>query len=643
MARNGNSLTESSITVSIGVAQAAVRYSDLLNAGDDVPRGQASSRKDDIVLKPISTATRELVRLDGLWRFALDAAATPEPWMDRLATTREVPVPASYNDVFADQAIHDHVGWVWYQRTVRVPRGWTAERVILRVDAATHEGVVYVDGTKVAEHSGGYTPFEADVTDLAPAGEEVRITIGVNNELTNETIPPGLITTTASGRRKQTYRHDFYNYAGLARSVILYCVPANRVTDVTVTTDVDGTAGVVDYHVETSGAVDIRVVLSDAAGNEVAAADGASGRFNVADAELWRPGSGYLHELRIEAREGAEVVDVYELPVGIRSIRVDGASFLINGEPFHFRGFGKHEDSASRGRGFDNVVMVHDFSLMDWIGANSFRTSHYPYAEEFLDYADRHGIVVIDETAAVGLNLVIGGGFHGGVSEPAFSPTMFNEATQSAHAAGIRELIDRDKNHPCVVMWSIANEPESIELGAREYFEPLVALARELDATRPITYANEYRNSYDNDQLADLFDVICLNRYYGWYMDTADLESAAIKLEAELRGWESTFGKPMIITEYGADTLAGLHAVGTQAWSEEFQVDLLRMYHEVFDRVDAVIGEQVWNFADFQTSQGVIRVDGNKKGVFTRDRRPKAAAHHLRERWLNAERAERGE
>ena len=145
-----------------------------------------------------------------------------------------------------------------------------------------------------------------------------------------------------------------------------------------------------------------------------------------------------------------------------------------------------------------------------------------------------------------------------------------------------------------------------------------------------------------NDRLADLFDVICLNRYYGWYNETADLDSAALKLEAELRGWESTFGKPIIITEYGADTLAGLHAVGTPVWSEEYQVALLRTYHEVFDRVDAVIGEQVWNFADFQTSQGIIRVDGNKKGVFTRDRRPKAAAFALRERWLAAGEADTG-
>ncbi|MET2010846.1 beta-glucuronidase [Microbacterium chocolatum] len=594
------------------------------------------------MLKPISTPTREQILLDGLWLFALDTPDRPEPWGSVLDTRREAPVPASYNDVFADQEIHDHVGWVWYQRTVRVPRGWSGERIVLRVDAATHEGVIYVGDQRVAHHVGGYTPFEADITDLAEAGEEIRITIGVNNELTNETIPPGTITTDEFGRRKQTYRHDFYNYAGLARSVRLYSVPTVHVTDVTVATDVDGVTGLVDYRVEASSVAEVVVRLRDAAGVEVARAQGDAGRIEVTDAELWQPGRGYLYTLEVDLVSDDALQDRYEVPVGIRSVRVEGARFLINGEPFFFRGFGKHEDSAIRGRGFDNAIMVHDFALMDWMGANSFRTSHYPYAEEFLEYADRHGIVVIDETAAVGLNLGLGGGFHGRVTEKSFSPTMFNDNTRAAHAQGIRELIARDKNHPSVVMWSITNEPESVEDGAREYFEPLVALARELDPSRPLTYANEYRGQFHNDRLADLFDVICLNRYYGWYMETGDLVMAEHRLETELRGWQSTFGKPIIITEYGADTLAGLHAVTTQAWSEEFQTSLLQTYHRVFDRIDAVIGEQVWNFADFQTSQGVIRVDGNKKGIFTRDRRPKAAAHELRARWTAAAAAEAG-
>ncbi|QKJ18257.1 beta-glucuronidase [Microbacterium hominis] len=593
------------------------------------------------MLKPRAGTTRDLIDLDGLWAFALSDDAPAEPWMSSLPTSVEMPVPASYNDVLADQRVHDHVGWVWYQRTVFVPRGWDGARIVLRVEAATHEGVVYVDDTEVVRHVGGYLPFEADITDRVTAGEEVRITIGVNNELTNETIPPGAVTTGPDGVRRQMYRHDFYNYAGLARSVRLYTTPTVFVRDITVVTDVDALTGIVDVVVDAQGGepADIvpRLTLTDAAGDVVATADETAARLEVANARLWQPGDGYLHTLRVELFDGDTVVDRYDLPVGIRSVRVEGQRFLINGEPFYFRGFGKHEDSAVRGKGHDDALMVHDFALMKWMGANSFRTAHYPYDEAVLDYADRHGIVVIDETPAVGLNLGLGGGVHGGGGQLSFTPEMFNDRTRDAHAQSIRELIARDKNHPSVVMWCLLNEPDATEDGSRPYFQPLVDLARELDPSRPLTYANEFRASFDNDRVVDLFDVICLNRYYGWYQNTGDLVTAAARLEEELRGWARTYDKPILMTEYGTDTVAGLHSVLVQPWSEEYQRDFLDAYHAVFDKIDAVVGEQIWNFADFQTSAGIIRVDGNKKGVFTRDRRPKASAHALRARWTAAE------
>jgi beta-glucuronidase len=587
------------------------------------------------MLKPRSTATRELVRLDGLWRFALDTAVGPAPWSAALDTALEAPVPASYNDLFVDEAIRDHVGWVWYQRQVRVPRGWAGERVFVRVDAATHEGRVYVGDRLVAEHVGGYTPFEADVTDFVVAGEEFRLTIGVGNELTNTTIPPGSVTVDAKGRKKQSYFHDFYNYAGLARSVWLYSAPAVRIDDITVVTDVDGVDGVVRYDIATTTAAEVRVRINDADGREVGVRDGASGEVRIAGVQLWQPGAAYLYDLIAEVRDGDQIVDSYTLAIGVRTVAVDGNRFLINGTPFYFTGFGKHEDSAVRGKGHDDAYLVHDFQLMKWIGANSFRTSHYPYAEEVLEYADRHGIVVIDETAAVGLNYSVVSGFLGGPVIPTFGPDSVNDQTQAAHAQAIRELVARDKNHPSVVMWSIANEPDSGVAEAREYFEPLAALTRELDPTRPITFVNVMLAPVGVDRISDLFDVLCLNRYYGWYVDTGDLAAAEAHLEAELRGWEQAYGKPMIMTEYGADTVAGMHSVLAQPWTEEYQAAYLAMNHRVFDRIDSLVGDQVWNFADFQTPVGIIRVDGNKKGVFTRDRKPKAAAHELRGRWTN--------
>jgi beta-glucuronidase len=581
------------------------------------------------MLRPQDTATRERRRLDGLWRFALDpgAAGRRERWWEgALAGAREMPVPASYNDIYPDAALRDHVGDAWYQTVARVPAGWAGERIVLRFDAATHRAVVWLDDIQVAEHEGGYTPFEADVTERVRPGEEHRITVVVNNVLSWQSIPPGVVEDTPDGPR-QRYFHDFFNYAGLHRSVWLYATPPQYVRDVTVVTRLDGT---VAYEVEAEGDAEVRVRVRDAGGAEVARATGAAGALTVADVHLWQPGDGYLYDLDVELW-GDALLDAYTLAVGIRTVEVDGARFLINGEPFHFHGFGKHEDSAVRGKGHDDAFMVHDFALMEWIGANSFRTSHYPYAEDVLDYADRHGIVVIDETAAVGMNMGIS--IFGTPDAPTFSEQTVNDATQAVHRQAIRELVARDKNHPCVVLWSIANEPESNTPEARAYFEPLAAEARRLDPTRPVSFTNMMQAPPERDVVADLFDVVMLNRYYGWYEHPGDLAAAERGLEAELNAWAAKLGKPIIITEYGADVVAGMHGLPSAPWTEEYQSELLEMTHRVFDRVDAVVGEHVWNFADFAVAPGVFRADGNKKGVFTRDRKPKSAAHVLRRRW----------
>ena len=585
------------------------------------------------MLKPRATPTRDLVNLDGLWSFALDSATGEQPWLERLPGSLEVAVPASYNDQFTSAEIRDHVGWVYYQRPVPIPRGWGGERIMLRFDAATHAARVYIDEAFVGEHQGGYTPFEIDISDRVQAGVSVSLTVAVDNQLTNITIPPGIISEAPDGRKQQAVLHDFYNYAGLARSVWLYSSPKVRVEDVTVVTEVDGADGIVTYRVATTAPADVRVRVLDATGTEVATGAGESATLTIPGVTRWQPGAAYLYDLAVELVDGDRLIDSYTQAFGVRTVEVRGAQLLINDSPFYFTGFGKHEDTAIRGKGHDNAYLVHDFQLLDWIGANSFRTSHYPYAEEVLEFADRQGIVVIDETAAVGLNLGVQGGLTGIPPTPTFAPENFGGVTREIHAQHLRELIDRDKNHPSVVMWCIANEPASNEEGAREYFEPLVDLARELDPTRPLTYAAVMFANAQNDKIADLFDVLSINRYFGWYVFTGDLATAEHYLEQDLRGWAQRFGKPIMMSEYGADTMPGQHSVWDLPWSEEYQTDYLAMNHRVFDRIPEFIGEHVWNFADFQTSPGIHRVDGNRKGVFTRDRKPKGAAFSLRRRW----------
>ncbi|GGV45942.1 beta-glucuronidase [Actinomadura cremea] len=587
------------------------------------------------MLRPKDTATRERKCLNGLWSFRLDPEGVGRTagWWRGLSGARDMPVPASYNDIVPDLAVRDHVGDAWYQATVRVPRGWAGQRIVLRFDSATHRAVVWVDDVQVAEHEGGYTPFEAEVTEYVRPGGTARITVVVNNELTWASVPPGTITETPAGR-SQNYFHDFFNYAGLHRSVWLYTTPQTRVTALSVNTGLAGGTGTVQYSVGHEGAGVVRAVLRDADGAEVAEADGAEGLLTVAEVHPWAPGDGYLYELEVRLLdENSHLIDSYPQPVGVRTVQVRGNEFLINGEPFYFRGFGKHEDAPVRGKGHDDVLMVHDFELMRWTGANSFRTSHYPYAEEVLDYADRHGFVVIDETAAVGMNLKVLMTYGVTGLPSTYSEESIGSATQRTHLQAIRELIARDRDHPSVVMWCIANEPDAGGQEAHDYFAPLFAEARRLDPTRPVGFVNMIQDRPDICVLTALADVVMVNRYYGWYAHTGDLAQAEAALEVELRDWADRHGKPIIVTEYGADALAGLHAVVDTPWSEEYQVRLLEMYHRVFDRVGAVVGEHVWNFADFATRPAIVRVDGNKKGVFSRERRPKAAAFALHRRW----------
>jgi beta-glucuronidase len=593
------------------------------------------------MLRPQESATRDRRSLAGLWRFRADpdGVGREQRWFAApLADAIDMPVPASYNDIVPGRALHDHVGEVWYQSRVRVPHTWRDQRIVLRFDSATHRATVWVDGHEVMRHEGGYTPFEADVTDLVRAGAEVLVTAAVDNVLTWETIPPGIVVDTPRGRR-QKYMHDFFNYAGLHRPVWLYATPRTYVDGLRVTTGVADPLGApvlasVTYRAEIAGdrAVSVRATLLDAEGTEVGRAEGLEGTIALSSARLWQPGEGYQYDLLVELldAEGA-LVDSYRQLVGIRTVEIRGTEFLINGTPFYFRGFGMHEDHAVLGKGQENAAMVHDFELLRWIGANSFRTSHYPYSEEILDYADAHGIVVIDETAAVGMNATVAAVL-GTRIDRVYGPDAISDRTAQTHAQAIRELMERDRNRPSVVVWSIANEPESHTDDAVRYFRPLFELARSLDDTRPVGFVNVQFSPAGECKLTALSDLVMINRYYGWYVDTGDLGCAEDALDAELSEWAKE-GKPILVTEFGADAVAGLHTVSGAMWSEEFQTEIVDMSLRVFDRHPAVQGEHLWNFADFQTSLGIVRVDGNKKGAFTRDRRPKAVAHMLRKRW----------
>ncbi|SDJ37329.1 beta-glucuronidase [Salimicrobium halophilum] len=590
------------------------------------------------MLYPTITPTRNVIELSGIWNFKLDNGET-DPVLSaqkKLTNSSPMAVPASYNDIGVVKEIKEHIGFVWYEKEIYVPNDLEKQRIVLRFGSATHLAKVYLNGALSIEHKGGFLPFELEVNNYIEDGK-LRITIALDNTLDHSTLPVGIYEEEEYESLGKVVRNlpnfDFFNYAGLQRPIKLYTTPHQFIKDVTIVTDHDGDHGTVKYSVDTNPKEGlVRVTVIDEDGNKVAACEGANGEISISDVNLWEPLNAYLYTMKIELINENQLVDVYEESFGVRTIKVEGGQFFINHKPFYFKGFGKHEDSPIHGRGFSDAVNVMDFNLMKWMGANSFRTAHYPYSEELMRLADREGFVVIDETPAVGLHF----NFHATGAIKKEDSTWERLQTFDHHRDVLEDMIARDKNHPCVVMWSVANEAATEENGAFEYFEPLVELTKGKDPQkRPVTIITYIGSSPEHDKIAELVDVLGLNRYYGWYEHGGELDVAKVKLKAELEAWQKRCpDKPIMMTEYGADTMAGFHEVAPVLFTEEYQNEYLRINHEIFDETDVFIGEHVWNFADFATSQNIRRVNGNKKGVFTRERKPKASAHMLRKRWM---------
>lgn len=593
------------------------------------------------MLYPKATSSRRAVCMNGMWKFHLDEQASGEQdgWADGIPGNDMIPVPASFQDFYTDKDIREFTGDVWYETDAFVPGEWEGKDVLIRFGAATHRAVVFVNGIRVTEHEGGFLPFLADVTEIVRYNAHNKVVVKVNNELNETNIPCGQTITLANGKKMSKPYFDFFNYSGLQRAVYLIALPKESVFDFDLTYQLHGTDAEITYCVKTTGEHPVRVMLCDEDRTLVADAEGKEGVLKVENAHLWQVRNAYLYHLVIRILDDAEVVDEYDQEIGIRTVEVKGTDILLNGKPVYLRGFGKHEDNDVVGRGFHIGMMKRDFELMKWIGANSFRTSHYPYSEEIYQMADREGFLIIDEVSAVGLFASMMNFMEASTGKnTAFFEKETTPILLKAHLKALEEMIARDKNHPCVVAWSLLNEPESTNEAAVPYFQEVFDKAHELDPQkRPRTFALVMNSTPDTCKCYQFCDVIALNRYFGWYVSGGyEIANAEVLFRKEMDAWKAlNLNKPFIFTEYGADTLGSEHKLPSVMWSQEYQNEYLKMTHGVFDSYDFVKGEQIWNFADFQTWEGILRVNGNKKGVFTRQRQPKDVAYLLKERWEN--------
>lgn len=339
-----------------------VVFGSMLLTGDE--------RTTEGLLYPRESETREVSSLDGIWKFAKSDTNKPseglrDKWflkeLHESTSVINMPVPSSYNDIVEDDKLRDHVGTVWYERKFFVPKSWQTQRVWLRFGAVHYEAYVWINGNLVVRHAMGHLPFEAEISSNLNFAQENRITVLCDNVLLQTTIPQGKIVEQDSDSGKdiiQQYSFDFFNYAGIHRSVQLYTTPSTFIKELILdsTVDADGHGHVhfkiINSNNSTSNNAKVLIYDKEMTVVDTQIVDASMiGDATIRNVQKWwpylmhsEPAYLYTIEVRLSTHE-EENIDIYRMKFGVRTLKWTNNTFTINDKPIYFRGFGRHEDS----------------------------------------------------------------------------------------------------------------------------------------------------------------------------------------------------------------------------------------------------------------------------------------------------------
>lgn len=494
-------------------------------------------------------------------------------------------VPGDWNSQRLELSLYE--GTIWYKTAFSAKRS-PSERVFLNFGAANYEAIVYVNGKQLARHVGGFTAFDVEVTAALVDGENTLI-VKVDDQRRRDGVP--------------TVNTDWYNFGGLTRDVLLLKVPRTFIKDYFVQLEkgsLDTIAGWVQLDGPEAAARAVNVRILELGVNLSLTTD-ASGRasFRVrpkdhgAALELW---SGEQPKrYAVELSTGGDHV---EEKIGFRSIATRGADILLNGKPIFLRGISIHEQAPGRpGRATSEADAR---KLLGWakeLGCNYVRLAHYPHNQHTLRVAEELGLLVWSEV-------------------PVYWTIQWENPETYANAeAQVTEMVQRDKNRACVILWSVSNETPITE-PRNVFLRKLIGRVRSLDPTRLLTaalerhYAPDERTQIVDDPLGADLDVLGVNQYVGWY--------DGLPAKCDEVQWDVRYEKPLVFSELGGDAKAGLHGPAAQRWTEEFQKDLYERQIAMMKRIRVWRGLSPWILTDFQSPRRPLPKiqDGwNRKGL----------------------------
>jgi len=553
-------------------------------------------------------------------------------WMD-------IPVPGSWNSSIED--LWSYEGHGWYRRTVMIPAAWKGKRVEFFSEGANYRTEVYVNGRFAGEHEGGYTPFAIPIHHLLKFGERNVIAVACDNEPKPERVPGG--------------KFAWWNHGGLYRDVSLRVTDTVYIDDVTVVTDIEGDRARVRVDVVVRSEEDqevertLEVLLLDPSGDAVPlrsdvrsqvlkVADGRAEttmEFEVEDAHLWSPEEPNLYTLRLTLLDAGRPADEWSHRIGLRTIRIEGTRLLLNGRPLHVKGLNRHEEYEKGGMStptHTEAGLCRDLDLVKWLGANALRC-HYPNHRRFYELCDERGILNVVEV-------------------PLWQWGHSVVETDSLEALDVakrmlREIIRTYKNHACVFIWSVSNEnfvvprageaddPDAVALAKRiaEGNRELVALAKELDPTRPVV---EVSNHWPEDPVLEVTDLLAVNAYVGYPSPplASEIPQTYRLIHERLEALRARIpDKPILVAEFGKWTVRGL--MTDYPYGEYFQAEKFKVEWEGFLKEPNFVGAFIWCFADYDLHRRYLFPSEYRiaYGVFDIKRRPKAVAHVIRELW----------
>ena len=549
--------------------------------------------------------------LDGKWRIIVDPYetgyydyrrqpydASPHPtsgyFLDRQPKDKtelieynfdrspELNVPGDWNS--QDQQLFYYEGSVWYRRRFDYPTLGDGRRLFLYFGAANYEAHVYLNGRKLGDHIGGFTPFEFEVTGKVKEAANSLVVL-VNNTRHLEAVP--------------TVNTDWWNYGGLTRDVKLVETPATFIRDYRAQLK-KGSRDLIEASVQLDGSnLRQRVMLSiPDLKVSVAIETDEAGRGSVEvpapGLDLWSPGHPRLYKVDFASAE-----DHVSDRVGFRSIEVKGLDILLNGKPIFLRGVCLHEENPLRG---GRAYSESDARLLlGWakeLGCNFVRLAHYPHNEHEARVADEIGLMLWEEI-------------------PVYWTIQWeNPETLQNAKAQLTDLITRDRSRASVIVWSVGNETPIGEARTR-FLKTLVDTARTLDDTRLVSAAmqihadpaNEYHKIVD-DPFGAYTDLLSFNQYIGWYEGLPD-RLAKIT-------WSFAYQKPVVISEFGGGALQGMHGDNLTRFSEEYQANLYKESLAMLERIGPWRGATPWILCDFRSPRRPLPEiqDGwNRKGL----------------------------